>query len=68
MCMQTEGYINALIERDKAKKVKWETAGCIGRICPTCGHISYYCGSGNGQSLKQPDNFCSKCGQRFVVE
>lgn len=66
---EREQYIQSLIERDTAKKVEWENEmGFRGRVCPTCGHRSYYCASRNEEPRKQPDNFCSKCGQRFEVE
>lgn len=60
--------IKDLVERDVAKNVKWENGICSGRICPTCGHVSYYCASRDEASNEQPDNFCSKCGQRFVEQ
>lgn len=63
-----EKYIHSLIIRDTAKEVKWKHDKYIGRICPTCGHESWYCSVKEGYALKQPDNFCSKCGQRFVIE
>lgn len=63
-----DDYIKDLIERDTAKSVKWEKADYIGRICPTCGHVSYYCYTQGETGPKQPDNFCSKCGQRFIIE
>lgn len=65
---EREQYIKELISRDTAKRVMWETSNYIGRICPTCGHKSYYCNRRNEDTTRQPDNFCSKCGQRFVVE
>ena len=48
-------------------KVEWEEQGV--RVCPNCKHKSCYCvGVSNESHPKQPDNYCSKCGQRFIKE
>ncbi len=69
--MQNGICLKELISRDTAQKVEWEggiCAGFSGRICPRCKHTSYYLETRAEYAYKQPDNFCAKCGQRFVVE
>ncbi len=64
----TKDYLKA--DLNTAKKVKWTSNDTVsGRVCPNCGNISYYCATSRDiKAQKQPDSYCSKCGQKFIIE
>ena len=59
------------MKKSKAVYVEWTEDG-MGRICPNCKHTTYYCSNVRGgfdeEFVKQPDNYCCKCGQKFIRE
>ena len=48
------------------RSVEWEDFAT--RVCPYCKQKSYYCASRDEEFIKQPDNYCSNCGQKFKIE
>lgn len=66
-CILTPLEMQELVEKNIPQKCIFEEVG--ERTCPRCNKRTYYCASSLDENYaKQPDNYCSNCGQRFIQE